>query len=148
MLKATVSLVFLLLACAGAASAQVPRTYYGGRTAADASQPPFSQAVLVGNTLYLSGMLGRQADGSIPSDVEAEARLVLDTVKGALVQAGLTMDDLATLTIYCSDVKHYDTFNKVYRTYFTKEFPARAFIGSGPLLFGARFELQGIAVKR
>lgn len=131
-----------------AASAQTPRTHYGGRTPADTTQPPFSQSVLVGNTLYLSGMLGLGPNRTPPADPEAEARLVLDAVKAALVAAGLTMDDLATLTIYCSDVKHYDVFNKVYRTYFTKEFPARAFIGSGALLYGARFELQGIAIKR
>jgi reactive intermediate/imine deaminase len=130
------------------AFAQTPRTYYDARRPADASLPPFSQAVLVGNTLYLSGMIGLLPDRTVPSDAEAEARLVLDTVKAALVKAGLTMDDLATVTIYCSDVKHYDVFNKVYRTYFTKEFPARAFIGAGTLLFGARFELQGIAIKR
>ena len=57
------------------------------------------------------------------------------------------MQDIVSLTIYCSDLTVYDTFNKVYRTYFRGPFPARAFIGSGPLLLGARFEIQGIAVK-
>ena len=147
MTRTLCALLFTLLVSASV-SAQTPRTYHGARTPADTTQPPFSQSVLVGNTLYLSGMLGLGPNRTPPADPEAEARLVLDAVKAALVAAGLTMDDLATLTIYCSDVKHYDTFNKVYRTYFTKEFPARAFIGSGPLLFGARFELQGIAVKR
>ena len=59
----------------------------------------------------------------------------------------MTMDDLVSVTIYCSDVSHYDAFNSVYRTYFTGNYPARAFIGSGALLFDARFEMQGIAVK-
>ena len=140
--------VLMSLTVASSAFAQTPRTYYGARTPADASLPPFSQAVLVGNTLYLSGMIGLLPDRTVPADVDAEARRVLDAVKAALAQAGMTMDDLATMTIYCSDVKHYDAFNKVYRTYFTKEFPARAFIGSGALLYGARFELQGIAIKR
>ena len=58
------------------------------------------------------------------------------------------MDDLVFVTVYCSDVKHYETFNKVYPKYFKSEFPARAFIGAGTLLFDARFEMQGIAVKR
>ena len=53
-----------------------------------------------------------------------------------------------TVQVFCSDVAHYAAFNEVYRTFFTKEFPARAFVGSGTLLFGARFEVQGIAVKR
>jgi enamine deaminase RidA (YjgF/YER057c/UK114 family) len=50
--------------------------------------------------------------------------------------------------VFCSDVTHYDAFNAVYRTMFKKEFPARAFVGSGTLLFNARFEMQGIAVQR
>jgi enamine deaminase RidA (YjgF/YER057c/UK114 family) len=58
------------------------------------------------------------------------------------------MDDLVFVQIFCSDVAHYDAFNAVYRTYFEREFPARAFIGSGDLLFGARFEVQAIAVRR
>jgi len=53
-----------------------------------------------------------------------------------------------SVQVFCSDVSHYDAFNRVYRTYFKKEFPARAFLGSGTLLFGARFEVQGIAVRR
>ena len=58
------------------------------------------------------------------------------------------MDDLATVTVYCPDVSLFNKFNGVYRTYFKKEFPARAFIGSGPLLFGGHFEVQAIAVKQ
>jgi enamine deaminase RidA (YjgF/YER057c/UK114 family) len=58
------------------------------------------------------------------------------------------MEDLVTVTVFCSDVKHYADWNEVYRSYFKQEFPARAFIGSGRLLFDARFEMQGIAVKR
>jgi enamine deaminase RidA (YjgF/YER057c/UK114 family) len=52
------------------------------------------------------------------------------------------------IQVFCSDVIHYQAFNDVYRTFFTKEFPARAFLGAGTLLFNARFEVQGIAVKR
>ena len=61
----------------------------------------------------------------------------------------MTMDDLVTATVYCPDVKtYYAPFNTVYRQYFKKEFPARAFVGSGPLLFDSKFEMQAIAVKR
>jgi enamine deaminase RidA (YjgF/YER057c/UK114 family) len=80
--------------------------------------------------------------------VEAEARVLLDGVQATLAEAGMTMDDLTYVTVYCSDLSLYDDFNKVYRTYFSQEFPARAFIGSGPLIFGAHFEMQAIAVKR
>ncbi|MEQ8953010.1 MAG: Rid family hydrolase [Gammaproteobacteria bacterium] len=122
------------------------RNYINGRSAGD-SGPPFSGAVQVGDTLYISGMLGLQ-NGQVPADPRTEARLMLDSVKAAVEAAGFTMDDIVNVTIYCSDVSHYDAFNEVYRTYFTREFPARAFIGSGTLLFNARFEMQSIAVKR
>jgi len=78
---------------------------------------------------------------------EEEARLVLDAVKGTLEAAGLTMDDLVSVQIFCSDVGLFEKFNAVYRSYFKKEFPARAFLGSGRLLFDARFEVQGIAAR-
>jgi 2-iminobutanoate/2-iminopropanoate deaminase len=102
----------------------------------------------VGNTLYLSGKICLTPDRKVPPSAAEEARIVLDDVKATLTAAGMTMDDLVSVQIFCSDVSHYDAFNRVYRTYFTREFPARAFIGSGTLLFGARFEVQAIAVKR
>lgn len=136
----------LLLATLSAPAAE--RAYVGPRTAADTEAPPFSRAVRVGDTLYLSGDIGLTAERKVPGDAETEARIVLDNVQRTLGEAGLTMDDLVFVQVFCSDVSHYATWNKVYRTYFKKEFPARAFIGSGPLLFGARFEVQGIAVKR
>jgi reactive intermediate/imine deaminase len=138
----------LTLAWFAGPSAQQGRRYFSPRTAADATVPPFSGAVLVNNTLYLSGTIGRTADGQVPYTAEEEARLVLTNVQNTLKDAGMTMDDLVTVQVFCSDVGHYDAFNKVYRTFFSKEFPARAFLGSGRLLFGARFEVQGIAVKR
>ena len=129
-------------------NAQEARRYTNPRTAADATLPPFSGAVQVGNTLYLSGDIGLEAGNKVPATAEEEARLLMESIQRTLKTAGYTMDDLVTVTVYCSDVKHYDAFNKVYRTYFKKEFPARAFIGAGTLLFNARFEMQGIAVKR
>ena len=136
------------LVVAASASAQEGRRYINPRTAADAAQPPFSGAVQVGSTLYLSGDIGVDANNKVPDTAEAEARLLMENVQTTLKTAGYTMDDLVFVQVFCSDVKHYDAFNKVYRTYFKKEFPARAFIGSGTLLFNARFEMQGIAVKR
>jgi 2-iminobutanoate/2-iminopropanoate deaminase len=110
------------------------------------SNLPFSDAVWHGNTLYLSGHIGLDPKTARPPDsADAEARLVMDGVKRTLEAAGLTMDDLLSVQIFCSDVSFFETFNVVYRTYFKGEFPARAFLGSGKLLFDARFEVQGIA---
>jgi len=65
-----------------------------------------------------------------------------------LEQVDMTMDDLVYVQVFCSEVDLYDVFNTEYRKFFTREFPARAFIGSGTLLRNARFEVQGIAVRR
>jgi 2-iminobutanoate/2-iminopropanoate deaminase len=138
----------ILTATTARPDAQQSRRYIAPVTAADATLPPYSGAVQVGNTLYLAGDTGVDTGGPVPATAEAEAKLLLDKIQKTLQDAGYTMDDLVTATVYCSDVKHYDSFNKVYRTYFKKEFPARAFIGVGTLLDNARFEMQGIAVKR
>jgi 2-iminobutanoate/2-iminopropanoate deaminase len=79
---------------------------------------------------------------------EQEARLAMEAVKRVVTQAGLNMDDLVSVQVFCSDVTNFDAFNGVYRTYFHGNFPARAFLGSGTLLFGARYEVNGIAIKR
>lgn len=123
------------------------RNYINARSADEGDVSPFSGAVQTGNTLYLSGMLGLE-NGQVPVDPAAEARNVLDAIKSTLEEANMTMDDLVSVQIFCSDLSHYDVFNAVYRTYFTQEFPARAFVGVGSLLFDARFEIQAIAVKR
>ena len=142
----------LTLLCVAAApvalAAQASRRYIDPRTAADTAAGPFSSGVLVGNTLYLAGKIGLTPDRRVPASAEEEARLVLNDMKATLEAAGMSMDDLVSVQVFCSDVAHYDAFNRVYRTYFKKEFPARAFLGAGTLLFGARFEVQGIAVKR
>jgi reactive intermediate/imine deaminase len=112
-------------------------------------QAPFSDAVVVGDTVYLAGRLGIDPrTGKAPEDLDLEIRLLLDGVKSVLAEAGLTMDDLVSVQVYCPDLALYDRFNGVYRGYFGKDFPARAFVGSGPLLRGGHFEIQGIAVRR
>jgi reactive intermediate/imine deaminase len=109
---------------------------------------PFNDAVLVGNTLYVSGRLGIDTKTmKVPLDMKEEVKLMLDSFKAVLEQANMTMDNLVFIGVYCPDLTLYATFNEVYRSYFKKDLPARAFIGSGPLLFGAHFEMQGIAVK-
>jgi len=118
-----------------------------GRTV---QNPLFSDAIHAGNTLYLSGRLGMDPDtGEVPTEPQQEARNVLDQIQSVLKEAGMTMDDLVNVQVFCSDVAFYNDFNTVYRTYFTTdEPPARAFLGAGGLLRGARFEVNGIAVKR
>lgn len=139
----------LVFICAGCSSSPPARRYFEPRSNTD--RPPsyaFSGAVLAGDTLYLSGQLGLQPDNTVPADPSEEARRVLNRIRELLAQAGLTMDDLVQVQVLCTDLSLYGTFNSVYRTYFKEEFPARAFLGTDKLLFGARFEVLGIAVKR
>lgn len=134
-------LVALASAFAADASAQEV-TYINANSAADPDASPFSGAVLVGNTLYLSGVLGRGETG------EEAARDALDSIRSTLEAAEMTMDDLVNVQVFAADLADYGAFNAVYRTYFTREFPARAFLGAGSLLANARFEVLGVAVRR
>jgi len=110
---------------------------------------PFSDAVLVGDTLYLSGRIGIDpVTGRAPTDVDAEIKLLLDGVDAVLREAGMTMDDLVSVQIFSPDLSLWEPFNAAYVKRFSRDLPARAFIGSGPLLLGGRFELMGIAAKR
>jgi enamine deaminase RidA (YjgF/YER057c/UK114 family) len=110
---------------------------------------PFSDAVLVNDTLYLSGRIGIDpATGLAAKDLDQEITLLLDGVRDVLAAAKMTMDDLVYVQIYCPDLSLFDRFNAKYRAYFKSDVPARAFLGSGPLLLNARFEVQGIAVRR
>lgn len=135
---------FLILVSGAAQAADV--SYINGRSAGEEGTP-FSGAVMVDDTLYVSGALGI-VDGKVPENPADEARAVLDSIKATIEAAGMTMDDIVVVQIFCSDVSTYGVFNDVYRTYFTKQYPARAFIGSGPLLFGATYEIMVTAVKR
>lgn len=141
-------LALALVASFGLPAAATEPEHFGARLPSDPAQAPLSKAVLAGETLYLSGELGLLPGRKVPATAEEEARLVLTNVKATLALAGMTMDDLVSVQVFCSDVSHFDAWNAVYRTFFSKAFPARAFVGSGPLLFGARFEMQGVAVRR
>jgi 2-iminobutanoate/2-iminopropanoate deaminase len=110
---------------------------------------PFRQSVRAGDTLYVAGQIGLDpATGKPPADVRDEARLVMERIRIALERQGMTTADLAMVTVYAPDVERdYAPFNEVYVTFFDGPYPARAFLGSGPLLFGARFEVTAIAAK-
>jgi 2-iminobutanoate/2-iminopropanoate deaminase len=112
-------------------------------------QAPYSDGIMVGNTLYLAGRIGLDPKtGKPPAEIEDEIKLMMDSMKGTLTQAGMTMDDIVYVQVFCTDLSLFEKFNPVYKSYFSKDYPARAFIGAGSLLRGGHFELQAIAVKR
>jgi enamine deaminase RidA (YjgF/YER057c/UK114 family) len=109
---------------------------------------PFSDAVLVGNTLYISGRIGLdRATGETPESVQAELELLFEGFQAVLREAEMTMEDLVWVQVYSPDVSLWQQFNAAYVKFFSQEFPARAFLGSGTLLFKGRFEMLGVAVK-
>ncbi len=116
----------------------------GGRPA----DLPFSDGVLVGDTLFLSGRIGIDPRTmQAATEVGEESRLMLDGVRATLEAAAMTMDSLVYVQVYCTDLSLYDRFNAAYRKYFKKDLPARAFLGAGSLLRGGRFEMQAIAMR-
>jgi 2-iminobutanoate/2-iminopropanoate deaminase len=125
------------------------RKYIVNPRPGDTKALPFSDAVLIGNTLYIAGHIGLDPKtGQAPDDAELEAHLVMDGIKKTVENAGFTMDDIVSVQIFCTDLKLYDTFNGVYKTYFHGDFPARAFIGTDKILRNGHYEVLGIAVKR
>lgn len=110
---------------------------------------PFSDAVLIGNTLYLSGRIGIDpVTGLAPQSIDAELKLLFDGFQAVLRHAGMSMDDLVWVQVHSPDVSLWEQFNATYIKFFSRDFPARAFLGSGPLLKNGRFEMLGLAVKK
>ena len=145
-LKLGVLVVLVSMAWLSSAAAEASKILFKSEVAG--TDLPFSDAALIGDTLYISGRGGLiPGTRTVPEDPKEEARLLMEDFKSILERAEMTMDDLVYITIYCPDLTLYQDFNDVYREYFSEGFPPRAFIGSGPLLFGMRFEMQGIAVK-
>lgn len=147
MLKKLLAASGLLVMSIGVHAAS-PREYFEPPGYDAKTSPPFSNGVMVGDNFYVAGHLGLDvATGQAAAEPDTEARLVMEAVQKTLAEAGLTMDDLVSVTIYCTDLDLYARFNAVYRGYFHGHFPARAFIGVAKLVRGARFEIAGTAVR-
>lgn len=108
------------------------------------SPAPFSKAVRVGDVLYLSGVIGRTADGKVPDGIEAQTQAALDDIGATLKTAGLGYSDIFHCTVFLSDMKTWPAFNKVYVGYFPEgQLPARSALGvNGLALPGALMEIE------
>jgi 2-iminobutanoate/2-iminopropanoate deaminase len=145
----TAALITLLIAVLPAFAQNDRKNIVLDRSPAGQTTPPFSDAVLVGNTLYLSGYIGADPKTNVvPASAEEETRLAMDDLKRRVEAVGMTMDDLVMVQVLCTDLNLFQDFNTVYRTYFHNGFPARTFTGASKLLLGAHFEITGIAIRR
>jgi 2-iminobutanoate/2-iminopropanoate deaminase len=108
---------------------------------------PFSEGVRVGTMLYLSGMIGVESSMKLaPGGIVAETRQAMVNIKATLERYGSSLDHVIKVTVMMADMSEWAEMNKVYVTYFTKNLPARSAFGTNGLAFGARVEIECLAV--
>lgn len=145
------AIAVLMMPAATHAAAARPAVEHFGRSALNGQPLPFSDAVRVGDILYLSGQIGIGPDGKLPDGIEAQTRQAMDNVGSILKRAGLTYADVFHCTAFLADMKDWPAFNKIYVPYFPAgNMPARSAFGANGLALGARLEIecQAYAGKR
>jgi len=109
---------------------------------------PYNQAVMVNNTLYVSGQIpldpsvGKLAGG----DIKNQTRQVMENLKAILREAGMDFSDVVKCSIFITDMKNFPRVNEVYGTYFTEDPPARETVQVAGLPMGVDVEISCIAV--
>jgi reactive intermediate/imine deaminase len=107
---------------------------------------PFSEAVRVGPILYLSGVIGIDASGSlVPGGIGAETRQALANVRAILERHGSSMDRVFKCTAMLADMGEWAAMNRVYVEYFPEHLPARSAFGASGLALGSRIEIECMA---
>ncbi|HUE80101.1 MAG TPA: RidA family protein [Sphingomicrobium sp.] len=107
---------------------------------------PFSDAVRVGDTLYLSGAVGLKPDGTLPAGIDAQARQTMDNIGVVLKGQSLGWGDVVKCTVMLDNIADWPAFNRVYVTYFPDgQFPARSAFGADGLALGALLEVECLA---
>ena len=137
----------LLVALAAGCAAPLTEIEYLDMPGMEDSGLPFSSAVRVGDTLYLSGMLGN-VDGTerlAPGGIEGQTRQTLENIKTVVEAFGSSMQRVVKCTVFMADMSEWPAMNGVYRTYFPN-LPARSALGASGLALGARVEIDCIAV--
>ena len=135
-------LLIMTSSTADAAPARPVVEHYGTPTM-NGQRLPFSRAVRVGDIVYLSGAIGRGADGKPPEGIEAQAKATMDDIGETLKLAGVSHKDLFHCTVFLSDMKNWAAFNTVYLTYFPEgPLPARSALGVNGLALGALLEIE------
>ena len=110
---------------------------------------PFSAAVRVGDTYYLSGQVGTESgvDTLVPGGIEPEARQTLENIRGVLKELNLGLENVVKCTVMLEDIGEWGQFNAIYHDFFAPPYPARSAFGADGLALGARVEVECIAVR-
>jgi reactive intermediate/imine deaminase len=108
---------------------------------------PFSEAVRVGNMLYLSGKIGIDSSMKlVPGGIAAETRQAMESIKATLERYGSSLDHVIKVTVMLADINEWGEMNNVYVQFFSKHLPARSALGAIGLAMGARVEIECTAV--
>jgi len=115
---------------------------------APAAIGPYSQGILVGNTLYCSGQIAidLETGSMVTSGIEAETERVLDNLGAVLRAARMDYKNVVRCTVYLTDINDYAQVNEVYARYFSEAPPAREAVEVSALPRGARVEISCVAV--
>ena len=136
----------LVLVLATACAARTPKLEFLARPNA---LGPFSEAVRVGDVVFLSGVLGTDSTGRlVPGGIGPETKQALENVKSALERNGLSMDQVVKCTAMLADIAEWGAMNTEYAKYFPGPKPARSAFGASGLVRGGRIELECIAAAR
>jgi reactive intermediate/imine deaminase len=141
-----VALIFATTAATAAPMTSRPPVERFGTPMLGNQRLPFSDAVRVGDTLYLSGQIGLGADGKLPAGIDAQAKQAMDNIGNVLKARGLGFGDIVKCTVMLDNMADWPAFNKVYVTYFPEgKFPARSAFGTDGLALGALLEVECVA---
>ena len=109
---------------------------------------PYSPAVRIGDTLYVSGQIAIDPEGNeVRDSVEAETEQVLNNIKRWVEEAGFEMSDVVRATVFLSDINDYDAMNSAYIRFFPENPPARACVAVREIVRGFRVEISCIAQR-
>jgi 2-iminobutanoate/2-iminopropanoate deaminase len=142
-MKSLIATVLLLSGCAARTPAATPTAFFPVR-----GNPtlPFSEAVRVGNMLYLSGQLGTDSTGRlVPGGIRPETRQALENIAAVLERHGSSLHEVIKCTVMLADIEEWAAMNEVYLSFFRSHRPARSAFGTSGLALGARLELECMA---
>ncbi len=115
---------------------------------APAAIGPYSQALDLGNMVYLSGQIPvNPATGQMPEDIEAQTKQAMENVTAVLKEAGLTLAHVVKTTIFLADLGDFAAMNAIYESFLAKPYPARSCVQVAAIPKGAKVEIECIAVR-